>query len=143
MKKVPIPEHIHETYPHHRPRFLKKVVGAKVQKVKAQYHRLKDWKMDPKGYFIIKVFYTKGVLGARYHTYDNVPHYDIIGTNAQEIVQTIVDRELISSMQHAADLGLELQKAEIALRLRLNYVQDSPLDFSKKTKKQESDNLPE
>jgi hypothetical protein len=143
MKKISLPKHIHETYPHHRPKFLKKVVGVKVKKVKAKYHRIMDWKMDPKGYFIIKVFYEKKVLGARYHTYDAVPHFDIIGTNAQEIVQTIVDQKLISSMQHAADLGLELQKAEIAMQLRLNYVQDSPLDFSKKTKKKESDNLPE
>src|SRR5258708_3240395 len=128
MKKVSIPKRMHETYPHHRPRFLKKVIGAKVKTVMAKYHRIKDWKMDPKGYFIVKVFYTKGFLGARYHTYDNVPHFDIVGTNAQEIVQTIVDRKLLSSLQHAADLGLELQKAELALKPRLNYVQDSPLD---------------
>jgi len=114
-----------------------------VERIKGQYHSLKEWKKDPKGYFIIKVFYTKGYFGARFHTYDSVPHLDIIGTDAESIVQTIVREKLVTSLQHAAYLGHELYKAETALKHHLNFVQDSPLDFSKKTKKKESDNLPE
>ena len=37
---------------------------------------------------------------------------------------------LVSQIGHALDLGHELQKAEHALKLGLNYVQDPPLDFS-------------
>jgi tetrahydromethanopterin S-methyltransferase subunit A len=143
MKKVTIPKHIREKHPHHRPKFIKKVVGVKTKTIKAHYHSLKEWKKDPKGYFIIKVFYDKGYFGARYHSYDAVPHIDIIGTDAEEIVQTIVREKLVSSLQHAAYLGHELHKAEVALQFRLNFVQDSDLDFSGKTKKKESDNLPE
>jgi hypothetical protein len=143
MKKVNVPKHVTQKYPHHRPKFLKKVVGKKVKRIKASYFSLKEWKKDPKGYFIIKVFYDKGYFGARYHTYDAVPHLDIVGTNAEAIVQTLVREKLITSLQHAAYLGHELHKAETALAHRLNFVQDTPLDFSRKTKKKESDNLPE
>lgn len=143
MKKVPIPKKIVEKHPYHRPRFIKKVVGVKVKRIKAKYESRKEWKMDPRGYFIIKVFYDKGYFGARYHTYDAVPKFDIVGTDAEAIVQTIVREKLVSSLQHAAYLGHELHKAEMALQFRLNFVQDSDLDFSRKTRKKESDNLPE
>jgi|GEM_PF-2043514 len=143
MKVTAVPTHIQKKYPHHRPAFLKRAIGAKVKKVTAKYHSLKEWRKDPKGYFIIKVFYDRKCFGARYHTYDAVPHYDIIGKDAEAIVQTIVRERLVTSHQHAAYLGHELHKAEMALKLHLNFVQDSPLDFSKKTKKKESDNLPE
>ena len=143
MRTVPVPKTLTAKHPHHRPAFLKKVVGVKVEKVKASYHSLKEWRKDPKGYFIIKVFYDKGYFGARYHTYDAVPRLDIIGTDAESIMQTIVREKLVTTLQHAAYLGHELYKAEVALKLRLNFVQDTPLDFSKKTKKKESDNLPE
>lgn len=143
MKKVPIPKKVRERYPHHRPAFIKKVVVPKVKKIKAAYDSRKEWRMDPKGYFVIKVFYDKAYFGVRFHDYNAVPKLDIIGTDAEAIVQTIVREKLVSSLQHAAYLGHELHKAEIALQFRLNFVQDSDLDFSRKTKKKESDNLPE
>ncbi len=143
MKKVPIPKSVREKHPYHRPAFIQKVIVPKVEKVKAKYDSRKEWRKDPKGYFIIKVFYDKGYFGARYHTYDNVPRMDIIGTDAEAIVQTIVREDLVSSLQHAAYLGHELHKAEVALKHKLAFVQDTELDFSKKTRKKESDNLPE
>jgi hypothetical protein len=143
MRKVKVAKHIAKRYPHHRPAFIKKVVGVKVKQIKASYHSLREWKKDPKGYFIIKVFYSKGYFGARFHDYQAVPKLDIIGIDAEAIMQTIVREKLVSSLQHAAYLGHELHKAEVALKLHLSFVQDTPLDFSKRTKKKESDNLPE
>ena len=124
-----------------RPAFLRKVEGVKVKQIKAYYDSHRDWKADSRGYFVIKVFYDKGYFGARYHTYDCVPHCDIVGKDAEAIVQTIVRKRLVSSLQHAAYLGQELGKAQTALRLHLNYVQDAPLNYTKKTRKKESDNL--
>lgn len=144
MRKVSVAKKIRKKFPHHRPSFIKKVVGVKrVERVKAKYESLREWRMDPRGYFIIKVFYEKKYFGARFCTPDGVPKMDIVGTDAEEIVQTIVREKLVTSLQHAAYLGHELHKAEVALRFRLNFVQDSDLVFSKKTKKKESDNLPE
>ena len=125
-----------------RPAFLKRVEG-KTQEIPAVYDTRKEWCQDPKGYLVIKVFYDEGRFGARFHTNDHVPKYDIVGGDAESIVQTIVREGLVSSLQHAAYLGHELYKAEVALKLRLNFVQDSPLDFSRKTSKRVSDNLPE
>ena len=142
-RKVSVPRAVRERHPHHRPAFVKKVVGVKPRTVNASYHSHKEWRMDPKGYVIIKVFYQKKYFGARFCTPDGTPRVDVIGTDAEEIVQTLVREGLVSSLQHAAYLGHELHKAEVALRFLLNFVQDSELDFSRKTKKKESNNLPE
>lgn len=142
-RKVSVSKRVREKHPHHRPAFVKKVVGVKPRMVKASYHSHKEWRMDPKGYVIIKVFYVKKYFGARFCTPDGTPRVDVIGTDAEEIVQTLVREGLVSSLQHAAYLGHELHKAEVALKFHLNFVQDSELDFSRKTKKKESDNLPE
>jgi len=123
-----------------RPTFLKKVEG-KTKKIDATYDSRNEWCQDPKGYFVIKVFYDKEYFGARFHTNDHVPQIDIVGKEAEAIVQTIVREGLVTSLQHAAYLGHELHKAEVALALRLEFVQDAELDFSKKTTKSESSNV--
>ena len=127
---------------HTRPAFLRKVEGV-TKRIEASYDSRNEWCQDPTGYFVIKVFYDEGYFGARFHKDDHVPQIDIVGTEAEAIVQTIVREGLVSSLQHAAYLGHELHKAEVALALKLNFVQDSELDFSKTTMKTESDNLPE
>jgi dihydropteroate synthase-like protein len=53
----------------------------------------------------------------------------VAGDNAKSIVDTIVSNGLVSRLDHAAYLGRELKKAEIALKLGKNYVQDFELDF--------------
>ena len=54
---------------------------------------------------------------------------EIYGTTAIEIVNTIIKNKYISSLQHAADMGIELQKAEIALKNNIDYIQDKDLVF--------------
>jgi len=54
---------------------------------------------------------------------------EISGKTAIEIVNTLIREEYISSLQHAADMGIELQKAELALKYNLNYIQDKDLDL--------------
>jgi tetrahydromethanopterin S-methyltransferase subunit A len=120
---------------------LKKVDVRSVRQIKAHYTSSKEWRADPKGYFVIKVFYDKGYFGARFHSYNHVPQCDIIGIDAEAIAQTIIREGFISSLQHAAYLGHELQKAETALKLRIAYVQDAALNYHKKTKSIVSDNI--
>ena len=52
---------------------------------------------------------------------------EIYGTTAIEIVNTIIKNKYISSLQHAADMGIELCKAELALKYDLKYIQDKDL----------------
>jgi dihydropteroate synthase len=51
----------------------------------------------------------------------------ISGNTAIEIVNTLIKNNYISSHQHAADMGIELCKAELALKYKLNYIQDKDL----------------
>ncbi|MCU4140516.1 MAG: Dihydropteroate synthase [Methanophagales archaeon] len=51
----------------------------------------------------------------------------IVGRNAKEVLDTILRLGLVSSLEHAAYLGRELAKAEIALSLKKSYEQDEPL----------------
>lgn len=107
---------------------------AGVPVIKASYDSAKEWVLDPKGFFTIKPFPEEGIIRVRYYQIEKTGHKKVClieGKTAEEIVQTIVREKLVSSLQHVAYLGSELQKAEVALKLNLEFVQDSPLDFSK------------
>lgn len=101
-----------------------------VKKIQASYNTHKEWKQDTSGYFLIKINPETQEISAGFCTNDNVLHAEIVGKNAEEIYNTILREEMVYSLQHAAYLGLELQKAEVALKLNLKYIQDSLLDFS-------------
>ena len=54
---------------------------------------------------------------------------EVTGTTAIEIVNTLIKKGFISTFQHAADMGIELCKAELALKYNLDYVQDKDLNL--------------
>ena len=107
------------------------------KKIKAKYHKIKDWVMDPKGHFLIAIDREKKILRVGYCVFKkigNKPINDMVsvisGKTAIEIVNTLIKYKYISSLQHAADMGIELCKAEIALQYKLNYVQDKDLKIN-------------
>ena len=103
-------------------------IENKVKKViDARYDRLKDWVNDPKGYFLIKIDHESGLIRVGFITPGNALVAEVRGKTALEVVNTIIREEMISSLQHAADMGIELEKAELALKHNLEYVQDSDL----------------
>jgi dihydropteroate synthase-like protein len=51
----------------------------------------------------------------------------VAGQKAAEVLNTLIDLGLVSTLDHAGYLGRELQKAELALTLGRSYVQDEPL----------------
>ena len=112
-------------------------INKKVEKkITAKYHKIKDWVMDPKGYFLIYVDKKEGLLRVGYCKFSklgNKPENDmvaeIVGKTAIEIVNTLIKENYISSLQHAADMGIELSKAELALKNNLNYTQDKDLNL--------------
>ena len=55
------------------------------------------------------------------------PNLMIYGKTAKAIYDEIIKKKLVSRIEHAAYLGQELQKAEDALKLGKNYVQDFPI----------------
>ena len=110
-------------------------INKKIEKrITAKYHKIKDWVMDPKGYFLITVDKKDNLLRVGYCKFtklDNNPVNDMVaeitGETAIKIVNTLIKENYISSLQHAADMGIELCKAELALKYNLDYVQDKDL----------------
>ena len=111
-------------------------INKKIEKkITAKYHKIKDWVMDPKGYFLIHIDRKNNLLRVGYCKFTkmgNDPVNDmvaeIVGKTAIEIVNTLIKENYISSLQHAGDMGIELCKAELALKYNLTYVQDKDLN---------------
>ena len=112
-------------------------INKKIEKrITAKYHKIKDWVMDPKGYFLINIDRKNNLLRVGYCKFTkqgNNPVNDmvaeIVGNTAIEIVNTLIKENYISSLQHAGDMGIELCKAELALKYNLTYVQDKDLNI--------------
>ncbi|MBI5680017.1 MAG: dihydropteroate synthase-like protein [Methanobacterium sp.] len=87
---------------------------------------LEDYKFsqDPQGSF--KIIAKDGAIKA-VHYIKMKPDVIIEGETAKAVYDEIIKRNLISRLEHATYLGSELQKAEIAIKLNKNYVQDFPL----------------
>ena len=106
------------------------------KKITAKYHKIKDWKMDPKGYFLIAVDKNKKIIRVGYCIFTrlgNSPINDMVaevtGKTAIEIVNTLIREKFISTLQHAADMGIELHKAELTLKYGFKYIQDKDLEI--------------
>ena len=80
-------------------------INKKVKKkIKAKYHRIKDWVMDPKGYFLIAIDRKKKIIKVGYCIFNklgNKPINDMVsivsGKTAIEIVNTLIKNKYISS----------------------------------------------
>ena len=104
------------------------------KKISAKYDKIKDWKMDPKGYFLIKIDKENNLIRVAYCTFVELgrdPIHDmkaeVTGNTAIEIVNTLIREGFISSLQHSADMGIELHKAELSLKYGFQYIQDQDL----------------
>ena len=93
----------------------------------AKHDELKDWRPDPKAYFLIRVNPAKKIIEAALVTYDHTIRKKIVGKYAVEIHNTIIRHKLLTKPEHAAYLGKELYKAELALKYGAVYRQDFPL----------------
>lgn len=100
-----------------------------VQTVPATYDDLKEFMMDPLGYFLIRVNTEKKLIEVALCRELNKVEVIVTGKKPLEIYQTIIKHGLVSRLDHAAYLGRELQKAYIALIHGLKYVQDDELDL--------------
>ena len=113
-------------------------INKKIKKrLVAKYHKIKDWKMDPKGYFLIRVDKKNFIQVAycKFTRLGNAPINDMVaivkGKTAIEIVNTLIREKFISTLQHAADMGIELHKAELSLKYGFKYIQDKDLFIDK------------
>ena len=85
---------------------------------------------DSAGSFKISVDYATTVEKSKIvatHFKKNKADLVIVGNSAKEVYEEIITKNLVSRMEHAAYLGSELQKAEIAMITGKDYVQDFDL----------------
>ena len=85
---------------------------------------------DKAGSFKISIDYGTTVKSSRIiatHFKKNKADLVIVGNTAKEIYEEIINKKLVTRMEHAAYLGSELQKAQIAMITGKEYVQDFDL----------------
>jgi dihydropteroate synthase len=99
--------------------------------IAANYDPIAEWVQDKKGYFLIRINKDKKRLEAGFTTNKHIITKIIHGKNSIDVVNTLIREKLITRLDHAAYLGKELYKAEIALRYGLEYKQDFPLTIIK------------
>jgi dihydropteroate synthase-like protein len=103
-------------------------IEADAKVVYASERRLKPEVLDEKGIFKISVDHINGDIVALNLIDDkSLASVVIKGKSAEHVFSKIEDMGLVSRLDHAAYLGRELEKAEVALRTGKEYVQDSQL----------------
>jgi dihydropteroate synthase-like protein len=86
------------------------------------------YQSDKAGWFKIQIDrIEKKVILTHFPIQSETPDMIIKGTNARDLYLTSMKMGNITRMDHAAYLGKELMKAEIALKLERSYIQDEPL----------------
>lgn len=100
---------------------------SEVPSVKAEEVRRSG--SDPKGCFKILLDRGSREIVLLHYTRPDLEKPDLVirGDGAAAVYKTAVQKDLLSSLEHAAYLGAEVTKAEIALKLGRSYVQDSPV----------------
>ncbi len=85
--------------------------------------------LDKAGSFRIFVDRQEQSLVAEHFNWadDPAPNLIVKGKTAEQVYEQIVESGLVSRLDHAAYLGSELAKAEIALRTGKEYIQDKKL----------------
>lgn len=87
----------------------------------------KQLRLDCAGFFIILPQQHRGVILCEHYENDGRLAHVIEGRQAALIAATVVERGLVTQLDHAAYLGRELQKAEAALIAGGHYEQDAAL----------------
>ncbi|MCW4028967.1 MAG: dihydropteroate synthase-like protein [Candidatus Bathyarchaeota archaeon] len=97
--------------------------------VTAQTHETAPFVSDPCGVFRVLVDHQGGMLVAAHYASGDTsePLHVIRGGSAEAVLGEILRCGLVSRLDHAGYLGVELAKAEVALRVGKSYVQDEVL----------------
>jgi tetrahydromethanopterin S-methyltransferase subunit A len=81
--------------------------------------------LDPRGYFVIMVMKDKkNPLLIEHYSNDGVLRNMVEGKDSASICATLIEKKLITQLDHAAYLGRELAKAELSINLDTPYTQD-------------------
>ncbi len=86
-------------------------------------------RLDRAGFFTFHVDRERYLLIARHYPTETreAPSLELEGTSAQQLINAILSRELVTQFDHAAYIGRELTRAEIALVTGRPYIQEAAL----------------
>lgn len=105
-------------------RKIENVIDSRVNGIKeVRIKRGKKTELEDAEFWI---YVDDGRINVVYYKKKN-PKLKLSGSSASKIYKEIISRGLTKNLMHTAYLGKELEKAEIALRLGRNYVQDRDL----------------
>lgn len=79
--------------------------------------------LDEAGYFTIAPDPERMLILAKHYSYDKEMLRVIEGPDARSVYRTIIKYKWASTLNHAAYLGQELTRAEIAMKAGFDYVQ--------------------
>jgi hypothetical protein len=94
--------------------------------IQGHFNDMKDFIMDNRGFFLIKIYPKTKEIGTAYVEYKSYQiKYEVRGKRAQDIYSVIYNKlKTKTSLDHAAYLGKELKKAEYALKNNEEYLQE-------------------
>jgi tetrahydromethanopterin S-methyltransferase subunit A len=87
----------------------------------------KTLRLDKGGFFIVLPQATTGLIICEHYENSGRLAHVIEGRQAAVIAATVIEEGLVTQLDHAAYLGRELAKAEIALKTGAHYEQDAAL----------------
>jgi len=103
-----------------------------LEKIIKEYGDKTECILDPRGYFVINIE-DKEIVAKLYSPeglfLEEFRQDGTVKKAAMALHQKLVAVNAVSIIAHAFDLGTELQKAEIAIKLGISYYQDKPLQF--------------
>ncbi len=106
------------------------LITDNIKEIVAHYDDEKEFVLDPKGYFLIRINAATKEIEVGFCNERNKVVLKVTGKKPIDIYHTIINKENLDIRKdHCAYLGRELQKAYIALQLNINYVQDDELKF--------------
>jgi len=82
---------------------------------------------DPNGLFLIGLGPWGDTIEMEHYTREGFLDHRLVGTSASDMCQALLANGLVGDYGHSLYVGRELQKAEVALRLHLDYEQDRTL----------------
>ncbi len=98
--------------------------ASSISTVKAGKFAKTSIKLDKSGYFVIIPSKKNGTLLVEHYANDNRLIRKIEGKSSRDIYLTIVDNKWVSDLGHAAYLGKELARAELAIKKGFKFIQD-------------------
>jgi dihydropteroate synthase-like protein len=86
-------------------------------------------RLDRAGFFTFHVDRERYLLIARHYSTETreTPDLELEGASAEQLINAILARELVTQFDHAAYIGRELTRAELALITGRPYIQEAPL----------------